>query len=378
MHWDRRWLLAFFGGLPVLAAARASGRPAVRDCRFASCRADREGRFFVSGLTGSGDLAFDLPLPGRGHSLAVHPTRPEVVALARRPGDFALAVDLESGQPAGLFEAPAGRHFYGHGTFVESGDTLLAPENRYETGEGVIGIYDARSGYRRLGELPSHGIGPHDLQLMPDGRTLVVAVGGIRTHPETGRSKLNIETMAPSLNYLELESGRLLGRYALAPKLHKLSIRHLDVNARGRVAIAMQYEGDRRDRVPLVGLHDGGEEIRLLEAPAEFQARMRLYTGSVAFDTSGDFLAVSSPRGGLITLWNGRNGAFLGAQAAVDGSGVAQAGDPGAFLIAAGDGAVIRADVLSGSSELLRPPDPDLRWDNHLRPVAWPAASPAG
>lgn len=378
MDRNRRRILALFGGLPALMAARASGRPADRDRFFVSCRADREGRYFATGFGARGAIAFDMPLPGRGHSLAVHPHRPEVIAFARRPGGFALVVDLATGARAGLFEAPDGRHFYGHGAFVDGGDYLLACENDYEAGRGVIGVYDARAGYRRLDELPSHGIGPHDIQLMPDGRTLAVAVGGIRTHPETGRSKLNLDTMAPSLTYLERDSGKLLGRFALAPRLHKLSIRHLDVNDRGQVAVAMQYEGDKRDKVPLVGLHDGGERIRLLEAPGEVQERMRLYSGSVAYDSSGDFLAVSSPRGSLITLWDGRNGAFLGSRAAVDGSGVARAGAPGAFLIASGDGALTRIDALSGAREALRAPDPDLRWDNHLRPVAWPGPAFAG
>ena len=85
--------------------------------------------------------------------------------------------------------------------------------------------------------------------------------------------------------------------------LHQLGIRHAAVNARGLVAVAMQYEGSKRDRVPLVGLHEG-EELRLLEAPEEIQRRMRHYTGAIAFDLSGELLAVSSPRGNLFTFWD--------------------------------------------------------------------------
>ena len=47
----------------------------------------------------------------------------------------------------------------------------------------MIGVRDAQDGYRQIGELPSDGIGPHEATLMPDGKTLVVANGGIRTHP---------------------------------------------------------------------------------------------------------------------------------------------------------------------------------------------------
>jgi hypothetical protein len=138
---------------------------------------------------------------------------------------------------------------------------------------------------------------------MPDGATLVAANGGIRTHPDTERAKLNLDSMRLSLAYLDLASGRLRDAFGLAPRLHRLSIRHLAVNRDGLVAVAVQYEGSGRDRVPLVGLHDGGA-IRLLDAPAAIERRMRQYAGSVAFDRSGRMLAVSCPRGNLITFWD--------------------------------------------------------------------------
>ena len=70
----------------------------------------------------------------------------------------------------------------------------------------------------------------------------------------------------------------------------------------------MQYEGSKRDRVPLVGVHAGGD-IRLLDAPPAIERRMRHYAGSVAFDQSGRLLAVSCPRGNLITFWDARTAA---------------------------------------------------------------------
>ena len=119
---------------------------------------------------------------------------------------------------------------------------------------------------------------------MPDGATLVAANGGIRTHPDNDRAMLNLDTMQPSLAYLDLASGRLQDAFGLAPDLHRLSIRHLAVNARRRWSrVAMQYEGSKRDRVPLVGVHDGGA-IRLLDAPPAIERRMRHYAGSIAFD----------------------------------------------------------------------------------------------
>ena len=92
----------------------------------------------------------------------------------------------------------AGRHFFGHGVFSPDGALLYATENDFENAAGMIGIYDARANFERIGEFPTHGVGPHELLLLDDGRTIAIANGGIETHPDFGRAKLNIPTMKPS------------------------------------------------------------------------------------------------------------------------------------------------------------------------------------
>jgi hypothetical protein len=128
--------------------------------------------------------------------------------------------------------------------------------------------------------------------------------------------------------------------------------------------MAMQYEGSKRDRVPLVGIHDGGD-IRLLEAPGAIERRMRHYAGSVAFDQSGRLLAVSCPRGNLITFWDARQGRLIGQVEIADGCGVAPAEAPGAFVITGGHGDVVTIDAGQGGGT---PMDVvgQTAWDNHL------------
>lgn len=109
----------------------------------------------------------------------------------------------------------------------------------------------------------------------------------------------------------------------LDPVLHKLSIRHIDANGAGVAAFAMQYEGDRRDDVPLVGLLGDGE-ARLLRPPRSIVRRMRHYTGGIAFDSSGNVLAASSSRGHLVTFWS-ESGRYLGMAETPDASGLAAA-----------------------------------------------------
>ena len=358
-------LLALAGGLAALAVPAALAGSADRR-RYLSAVGRLGGGYGLAGFDQDGGLWLDLPLPGRGHAVVLDPSGRRAVVLARRPGTFALAVELASGAVTQIESGP-GRHFYGHGVFSPDGARLYSTENAYDEGRGAIGVRDATDGFRRLGELPSHGIGPHDLALLPDGRTLVVANGGIRTHPESGRRKLNLETMSPSLSYLERESGRLLDQASLDPALHRLSLRHLAVAADGEVAVAGQYQGGTEEAVPLLALHRMGGAPRLLPAPTETAYRTRNYCGHVALDESGAWLAASHPRGGLVTVWSRAEGRYRGAVALADGCGLAPAGGPGRFLISSGSGALLLHDAVAGESRRLGGAlSGDLGWDNHL------------
>ena len=372
---SRRTLLAGFGG-SAFAAALGPRPGRASDALFVSCAADREGNYYVAGFDGDGRHHFAQPLPARGHAATVRPGSSDWIVFARRPGAFAMVLDGRTAAVTALIENAPGRRFQGHGAFSADGRTLFASENDFEAGRGVLGLYDAEAGYRRVGEVASHGIGPHDLRLLPDGRRLAVANGGIRTHPDSGRDKLNIDSMDPSLAVLDATSGALLAQVRLPQRLHKLSIRHLDVSRDGLVALAMQYEGDRRHEVPLVGVWSG-REIDLLQAPSKATRRMRHYTGSIAFDDSGKFLAASCPKGHLVTLWDVRRRAFLTVVEARDSSGLAATGRDGEFLISGGDGKLRVVDARTGESRLLSGSDGAVRWDNHLnaQPAA-PGSSP--
>ena len=108
------------------------------------------------------------------------------------------------------------------------GCRLFTTENDFENAKGAIGVWNTDNRYERIGEWDSHGIGPHDISLMPDGMTLVIANGGIQTHPDSGRAKLNIPDMKPSLVFLNVRNGSVISKIALPSELHKNSIRHLD------------------------------------------------------------------------------------------------------------------------------------------------------
>lgn len=346
-----------FGAVAASVTPRLSwadaGNPA-----FLGAARDQSGDFALYGLNAEAQILFRVGLPARGHAAAAHPTRPEAVAFARRPGTYALVVDCAGGQVTHKLQAPSGRHFMGHGVFVQGGDILVTTENNYAEAKGCLGLWQRSKGYARIGEVDSHGIGPHEIRAMSDD-TLVVANGGILTHPDHGggRDKLNLDTMQPSLAYLtpqfELEE-----QHVLADDLHHASIRHLALHD-GLVGFAMQWQGDPFDIVPLLGLHRRGAEPILCEAPLADQLSMKAYASSVAFNGAGSELAITSSKIGRIHRF-GPDGTFLSAISRADVSGIAPK-DQG-YLASDGQGTLMSIDmdmrVLNAAS--------DLAWDNHL------------
>ncbi|MDX1433375.1 MAG: DUF1513 domain-containing protein [Gammaproteobacteria bacterium] len=331
---------------------------------FAGCHTDTDGGHYVTLFRLPGVVHARHRLPGRGHGIVHDAHGARFVVLARRPGRFAVVIDAESGRIVDRFEAPDDRHFYGHGVFSGDGRFLYTTENDFDAGRGVVGVRDAARGFHRAGEFPSHGVGPHQIGLLPGGEALVVANGGIRTHPDSGRAKLNVDSMQSSLAIIDASDGALIDRAALDASLHKLSIRHIDVSPRGEVAIAMQHQGPKQDRVPLVAVWRSGRVVPC-RAPQAVWKRMRQYTGSVAFDAGGRYLAVTCPRGNMATLWSAVSGRFLRAFDIDDGCGVAAHAEAGIFVATGSAGGCMRIDAASGRSRRLEGRVPGM-WDNHL------------
>lgn len=358
MATDRRLLLKAAAALAIGIPLRVFAGHGTQ--RLLSCRSNTAGEHFATLFDSTGRVISNPRLPARGHGFAVSHDRRSAVVFARRPGEFMQLLSLPEGRPAATLHAAPGRHFYGHGVFSVDDRLLYATENDYATGNGRIGVYDTTDGYRRIGELDSLGIGPHELRLLSDGRTLVVANGGIRTHPDTPRAKLNLDTMRASLTFLDAADGRLRAQYPTPLQWQRLSIRHIDIAADDRVALVMQYEGPRSDRPPLVALARRDAAVQWLEAPPEVQRRMRNYCGSVAFYADGSGFAVSSPRGGLVTCWSA-DGRFVDAFDQDDVCGLAASGDE--LWCSDGRGRLSVGRI--GDSRRAQSFD-DSHWDNHL------------
>ena len=371
---SRRAFLAGLGGIAALKSSTFSAfaggaglleESALDTPLFASARREADGSYGIAIIDDAGQELARVALPGRGHGIAVSPDGRRFMAFARRPGTFALLIDpFERTEPQ-ILASIKGRHFYGHGCFSPDGRLVYAVENDYAAVRGVLGVYDVSGRQiRRLGEIETGGIGPHDILLSEGSKVLVVANGGIETHPSRPREKLNLDTMQPSIAFLDRESGDLLARHSLSKDLHQLSLRHMALDGQGKVWVGGQFEGDKGLSPPLVAHMTRDTGPKLSEIPSALASGLQSYIGSVVANASGDVIATSAPRGGQVLFWAAETGAFLGADQVVDGCGLAPL-DASGFLISDGAGGLRCVEDPQSLPEVLARP-PGVSWDNHM------------
>lgn len=361
---SRRAALGLFGGSLLLPLA---ARSAAGERIYLNAYGGKDG-FGIAAFDAAGRMRYELPLPSRGHGFARRTGRREAAAFSRRPGDLITIFNAYDGTIVRQIPAAEDRNFCGHGAYSADGRLLYATEVVGSTGEGVLGVYTADDDYRRVAEWPTGGLDPHEVLLMPDGRLLAIANGGILMRADMPRLKLNIPDMAPSLVYLDSRYGRIVAQIRPPSELRQLSIRHLAIDRRGHVAIAMQYEGPQDDRIPLVALHDGKKTeraaLRFLVLPERERSALRQYCGSATTDCSGRYLAVTSPRGNLALVLDVEAERLVASVALRDICGVAPDESETAFVLSSGFGSIHRLPGLAGeaSSISLSP----RRWDNHM------------
>ncbi len=354
---DRRRLLTGLGASGALAVTHFAH--ARTQAAFVACCKTGDGSFAAAILDEDANILFTEALDARGHDAAIGPDGDVAVVFARRPGRFALVLDLHNRRRVAAFSSPDDRHFCGHGFFSQDGRLLFATENDFERARGVLGVYDVAAGYRRIGEIDSSGVGPHEALLLRDGRTAIIANGGIATHPNYPRQKLNLANMQPSIAVMNIETGDVIETAMLPPELYQLSIRHIAAAGDGTIWFGGQYEGAAQDSVPLVGRYRPGGTIALIEAPSALYRSMRHYIGSVAVSGDGARIATTSPRGGRAIIWDAATQAPIESRAIADVCGAAPAGD--GFALSDGQGGMRQP-----GAERMHP----LAWDNHLATIA--------
>lgn len=329
-----------------------------------------DGRFYVVGLASNFDITWQEPLPNRAHAPVAKPGSDTFAIVARRPDRFVEIRRSRNGEKIHHINAIRGRHFYGHGAFDQTGRYLFLTENDFDRGRGVVGIYDAQDHYKRIDEIPSGGIGPHDIALMPGGSALAVANGGIRTHPDRGRDKLNLDSMIPSLQMIDIATGQLGRRFLFNNQsLNSLSTRHMavmdDDRDDGRIVVGCQDQAAPSISRSLVYTTEADSETLLpLQVPDAVLEKMSGYVGSIAISADGQLIAASCPRGNLVVFWNADTLAFQGSITSNDVCGLAGHADADAIIYTTGTGNITMLGEGARPENSIR--HSFLQWDNHI------------
>lgn len=317
--------------LKMAGAAWAMGlgkRPAFAlsrtDAVFASAFMAPDGTYGIATVAENGTIIERSPLPARAHGMSFCRTTGRIAAFARRPGTYVLIRSLEGKTEPVVATAAEGRHFYGHGCFSADGRLLYTTENNFDNRTGMVGVYDTADGTRK-GEFPSYGIGPHDMTLSANGRVLIIANGGIQTHPDFGRTKLNLDRMEPSLVLVDTESGSLIEKHTLPEDLRTLSTRHVDIDEDDGIWFACQYEGPRNDLPPLVGRFERGEDLSFVPLPDPVTGSLANYVGAIAVNRREGLVGITSPKGGMSVMIDVRTKRYLRSDPVADAAGVAAA-----------------------------------------------------
>lgn len=293
-------------GLAALAGTALVGWrlwPQGRQPLLLSARDNAAGEHFAVAYTLAGDKVFATQVNERCHDICMHPFLPLAVFVGRRPSTESYLLDLQTGQLLQTFTTPANRHFQGHAVFDGRGERLYSTENDTdEPGRGVIGVWQLAptQQMQRMTELASHGVGPHQLLWMPDGETLVVANGGIRT--ESGsREELNLDAMEPSLVLMNT-AGECLSKELLADSMN--SIRHLAVARDGTVIAVQQYQGSKQERIDLLAVKRPQQALAVFPVAEQQRSKMQQYAASVAIHDDLRLVAMTAPRGGRVFIWD--------------------------------------------------------------------------
>lgn len=364
----RRFLKASVAITSAGALAACSGRLPFAERKPAmeliSAVDDDAGQHYITGVDRTGKTRFQIPVAERCHGGCAQPHGDHVVVFARRPGRLMHVLNTRTGQRERSIHAGDGFHYYGHGVYSPDARYLYVTMNNYVTSAGLVRVYDAQDGYSVVTDYDLAGIGPHELRLHPDGNTLIVALGGIETHPDYDRIKLNLDRMEPALVLMDRHSGEIIARHV--PSHHQLSCRHLDVSPEGIVIAGYQYEGPEWESPPLIARLDTRTgAFTELDWSVEELLPLKNYTASIAISRHTPYAVVTAPLGGLALIINYQTGEVVQRVMVKDVAGALPYGEQD-FIVSSGLGGVF---VLSPDrNQAMAHGKYPVRWDNHLTP----------
>jgi len=330
----------------------------------------KSGQDHIAGFNHLGELDFLTTVPERCHGGAYSSALQHLAWPARSPGNH-LYILNDTGDLIQTVTADAGQHFYGHAQYTSDGRYLFTSENHFADGAGRIVVRDAAQKYKVVNSLYSGGIGPHELRLMSDGKHLLVANGGILTHPKKS-GKLNLASMKPNLSIVDSDSGKVIQRLELPD--HQLSIRHLALNKKDQLVVLTQYQGSSGHDLPLLyKWQPGQKELEPLATPQQENQHLdQSWPGYQHYMASGELtdsgiLAATTPKGNRIGYWDINQNRFIAQYAMKDVAGIALSKNGRYFIASSGRGRLWQFDAntaLPLTDTAVH--TSGIGWDNHM------------
>ncbi len=199
-------------------------------------------------------------LPINGHAICVTERGPRAFWNSMNEGHF-LSFDPASLE-VDVIARPRGDDFIGagHGEYTADGRYLLAVERkrygrldvRPEDQFGQITVRDAES-LAVLDVIGTHGVSPHEANLLEDGKHVAIANYGSTNIPAPGERPHMLE---PSLTVVELASGKLVYK-KVGPNLG-FEVRHIAAHRLDRIAAVLVREGNDHDGREYMAARDTG------------------------------------------------------------------------------------------------------------------------
>ncbi len=325
------------GYMPEVACA--NGKPIDRNRRFN--RAIRRGddiKRMVTRVGMDGSIRQAL-LPVNAHDIEVAPDR-SIGVLCGFEGAEHCSFDPDTLEMAGI--APSFREGWrggGHAVYLDGGKTVIISERSpvqqakggLEHLYGRLTIRDPES-LKIRESYSTHGVDPHDIRLIDNGKYIVAANYGSIISPKTGEHTVPRTVVEASITVIEVSSGKLLDKKKTGAG--RIELRHLAAGSLDRIfAIQSAYGSDREDASQRSG-DSAAYESDLTSEPGlnyisaatlKYDARTRTLTKmgdrtanrhmqhglSIRYDERHDQVLASYPSAHQVMIFDGATGGVV-------------------------------------------------------------------
>lgn len=324
---------------------------------------DRINHHGVLIFDSDGNILSDFDVPHEVHLACFTPDQASVLVYSRKPGAELLRYSFH-GQLQASLSPLENQHFEGHGIFSKDGHSLYVTASDYEKKEGRLLILNAED-LSLQHDLPSGGIGPHELIWQSDNN-IAIANTGVLTHPDSGRKILNRDNIQSNVSLFNISEQAVTQQWQVP--IPGLSARHMDTMDDGSLVIGCQYKKDdkRPACIAFLSLKNG---LQFADASNDkLHWDMKGYTASIKAIPGTTQALITNPRGHLLSHWNqGKPTKLLSTNKIKFNKGLTVHSTQPKAWVSQGPGALLELDLISNQiKEKSVAIKKNIWWGNHM------------